>query len=182
MHFSEDQWSIIQQVIGLIQPHVAMDTPWPLTSDLTVCYLRCQHRHNITNCAREHTTETEAYLKELRASQTLIFLRSSYVKTQYCQHSQQLTVHTTSDLWQLCFVKLSLIKIYLHVSTYLSAVPADSRNSPVGTHTCNSGRDWRLNCLRDRIRPALFRDSIFYNMTLKFFTYLTIMEPRSLTN
>ena len=39
-----------------------------LMTAFAVCFLPCHQRHNITNCAREHTTET--YLKELGTSRT----------------------------------------------------------------------------------------------------------------
>ena len=39
-----------------------------------------------------------------------------------------------------------------------------------------------LSCFKDRTRLLVFRDSLFCNVTLKFFTYVTIMEIRALTN
>jgi len=50
-----------------------------LITAFTICYLPYQQRHNITNCAREHTAETN--LKELGTSRTHIFLHASYIKT-----------------------------------------------------------------------------------------------------
>ena len=44
------------------------------------------------------------------------------------------------------------------------------------------GRDWRLNCFRDRARPAISRDSICCNVTFKFFFILRHDNGTSFTN
>ena len=79
-----------------------------------VLLLACQQRHSITNCAREHTTETD--LKELGTSRT----HTPYIHKDTYKHFILLTVHTA--FVAIAFCQTVSIKIYL--SIYLSIHPA----------------------------------------------------------